>query len=178
MARRFGRVEQPGDYAAFKFQPLPRRSHDGQLKQCVFPSQRPQDCHRGDEAKPPDDLPAGWAGEGGWDGLHALFRSIISQIPRSRTLTELEPVADELSRLADRVLDLLETHVKTSNSRANESQNERHIQNSNPKPKIELEPASEAEAAPPAPQAPTPKAAETVFPLGMVLDACPDIGDY
>ena len=35
-----------------------------------------------------------------------------------------------------------------------------------------------AQAAPPAPQGPTPKAEETVFPLGMVLDACPDIADY
>jgi len=124
-------------------------------------------------------VPVGRAGEGDWDGLHALFRSIVSRIPRSATLAELKPIADELSRLADRILNLLETHAKALISSANESQSERHIQNSNPESKNELEPASKgAEAGPPVPQPPTPKAAETVFPLGMVLDACPDIADY
>ena len=126
-------------------------------------------------------VPAGRAGEGpaDWGELHALYRTIVGRIPRSATLAELEPVADELSRLADRILILLETHVKTSNSSANEFQNERHIQHSNPKPKTEFEPASkEAQATPSAPQPPATKAAETVFPLGMVLDACPDIADY
>jgi len=63
---------------------------------------------------------------------------------------------------------------------ANGANSEQHIQNSNPKPPIDLEPASEeSRAAPPAPPTPEPKrAAEIVFPLGMVLDACPDIADY
>jgi len=128
-----------------------------------------------------EGMPADRAGEGpaGWAELHALYRSIVGRIPRRATLTEIEPVADELSRLAERILNLLETHVKTLNSSANESHNERHIQNSNPESKNEFEPATNgAEAAPPAPQAPAPKPAETVFPLGMVLDACPDIADY
>jgi replication initiation protein RepC len=128
-----------------------------------------------------EGAPAGRAGEGpaDWAELHALYRSIVGRIPRSATLAELEPIAAELSRLADRILKLLETHVKTSFPSANESQNERHIQNSNPKSKIESERVSqENQAAPAAPQAPTPKAVETVFPLGMVLDLCPDIADY
>jgi replication initiation protein RepC len=128
-----------------------------------------------------EGVPAGRAGEGPavWGGMHAFYRAIVGRIPRRATLAEIEPVAAELSRLADRILNLLEDHVKTSNSSANESQNERHIQNSNPEPKTEFEPAPKgAQAAPPAPQGPTPKAEETVFPLGMVLDACPDIADY
>ncbi|MBV8103215.1 MAG: replication initiation protein RepC, partial [Hyphomicrobiales bacterium] len=126
-----------------------------------------------------EGVPTGRAGEGDWGALHALYRTIVGRIPRSPTLAELEPIARELSRLADRILNLLETHVKTSNSNANESHNERHIQNSNPESKNEFEPAYEkAEAAPSAPQPPAPKAAETVFPLGMVLDACPDMADY
>jgi replication initiation protein RepC len=126
-------------------------------------------------------VPVGRAGEGpaDWAELHALYRSIVGRIPRSATLAELEPIADELSCLADRILNLLETHVKTSISSADESQNERHIQNSNPESKTEFERVSrEDQAAPAAPQAPTPKAVETVFPLGMVLDLCPDIADY
>ena len=128
-----------------------------------------------------EGVPVGGAGEGpsGWRELHELYRAIVGGIPRRATLAELGPAADDLACLSDRILNLLETHVKTSISSANESQNERHIQNSKPKPKPESEPASkEAQAAPPAPQTPTPKAAETVFPLGMVLAACPDIGHY
>jgi replication initiation protein RepC len=128
-----------------------------------------------------EGVPAGRAGEGpaGWAELHALYRMIVERLPRRSTLAELEPIAEELSRLADRILNLLESHVKTSISSANESQNERHIQNSNPESKNEFEPASRgAQAPPPAPQPSTPKAAEAVFPLGMVLDACPDIAGY
>jgi len=128
-----------------------------------------------------EGVPAGRAGErpADWAELHALFRAIVGGVPRRATLPGLEPIAEELSRLADRILNLLETHVKTSISSANESQGERHIQNSNPNSKTVFEPApQEVQAAPPAPQTPPMKAAETVFPLGMVLDACPDISDY
>jgi len=128
-----------------------------------------------------EGVPADRGGEGppSWAELHALFRSIVGRIPRRSTLAEIEPIAAELSRLADRILNLLETHVKILNLSANESQNERHIQNSNPDSKNEFERASKTPAAPaPAPQPPTPKTTETIFPLGMVLDACPDIADY
>jgi replication initiation protein RepC len=128
-----------------------------------------------------EGVPAGRAGQGpaDWAELHALYRSIVERIPRSATLAELEPVADELSRLADRILKLLEAHVKPSIPSANESQNERHIHNSNPESKIESERVSRGDqAAPAAPQPPTPTPVETIFPLGMVLDLCPDIADY
>ena len=120
--------------------------------------------------------------EGGpadWLGLYTLYRSILARIPRSATRVVLEPIAQELSLLADEVLSLLETHVKTKNPDANESQNGRHIQNSNPDSSIDSEPASEegrGQAAEPTPEAP--RTPEKGFPLGMVLDACPDIVDY
>ena len=59
------------------------------------------------------------------------------------------------------------------------SQGERHKQNSNPNPLPESEPGlQKSRAAAVAPNPPTPRVAETNFPLGMVLDACPDIIDY
>ena len=59
-------------------------------------------------------------------------------------------------------------------------QNERHIQISNPEPLIDLEPASERSGAgePIVLHPEVKRAGEAVFPLGMVLDACPDIVDY
>ena len=46
-------------------------------------------------------------------------------------LADFELIAEELSVLADRLLNILETHVKTIKMGANERQSGRHIQNSN-----------------------------------------------
>ncbi len=121
----------------------------------------------------------GGQGPADWAEVHAGFRSIVEGIPRTATRAQLEAAADELSQLADDVLNLLQTHVKTQDMSANESRSERHIQNSNPDPLIDLEPGfrgSRAARAVPEPE--TPRVAETAYPLGMVMNACPDIADY
>ena len=121
----------------------------------------------------------GGHGPADWQEIHAAFRSIVDQIPRTATRQELEPIAEELSQLADDVLNLLETHIKTTNPSANESHSERHIQNSNTDPLIDLEPSlREGRAARAEPKPQTPRVAEGTYPLGMVLSACPDIVDY
>ncbi|MGD9769455.1 MAG: plasmid replication protein RepC, partial [Pseudolabrys sp.] len=121
----------------------------------------------------------GGQGPADWAEVHAGFRSIVDGIPRTATRAELEAAADELSQLADDVLNLLETHVKAENMSANESSNERHIQNSNPDPLIDLEPGfRESGAARAVPQSPPSRVAEMAYPLGMILNACPDIVDY
>ena len=118
-------------------------------------------------------------GPADWSEVHAHFRSIVEGIPRNAGLAQLEGIAEDLSTLADDVFMLLETHEKDENSSTDESQIERHIQNSNPQPSTELEPrfrevrAARAEFEPRAP-----KLADGTFPLGMVLQACPDIADY
>jgi len=62
---------------------------------------------------------------------------------------------------------------------ANESQNGGHIQNSNTDPITESEPASqESQPRPPEPGPLPTMSRKDGFPLGMVLDACPDFGDY
>ena len=121
----------------------------------------------------------GGQGPTDWAEVHAGFRSIVEGIPRTATRAQLEAAAEELSQLADDVLNLLESHIKTHDMSANESRNERHIQNSNPDPLIDLEPGfrgSRAARAVPEPE--TPRVAETTYPLGLVMKACPDIADY
>ncbi|MCP3477955.1 replication initiation protein RepC (plasmid) [Bradyrhizobium sp. CCGUVB1N3] len=121
----------------------------------------------------------GGQGPADWQKVHAAFRSIVDQIPRTATKQELEPIAEELSQLADDVLNILKTHIKSEHLSANESQTERHIQNSKPNSLIDLEPSlreGRAAGAEPKPQ-PT-RFAEGSYPLGMVLSACPDIIDY
>ena len=136
-----------------------------------------------------------------WVDVHALFRGIVERIPRKATCLQLEPIAEELSLLADEVQSVLEFHIKSSNLHANESQTERHQQNSNPKTpiafepslqkgrgkevraepqpemKAEVNPASREEEGVRMRRHDAPGAAQA-YPLGMVLDACPDIIDY
>ncbi|MGO9429121.1 plasmid replication protein RepC [Rhodoblastus sp.] len=121
----------------------------------------------------------GGQGPADWTEIHALYRAIMARIPRSATGSELEPIAEELCLLADEVLMLLETHVKTQNPSGNESQTERHIQNSNPDSLPELEPGfPKKQGARSEPTSEPRRMPEGSYPLGMILDACPDIVDY
>ena len=118
-------------------------------------------------------------GPADWQEVHAAFRAIVAQIPRTATRQELEPIAEELSQLADDVLNLLEAHIKSKNPSANESHSERHIQNSNTEAFTELEPSlREGRAARAEPKSQPTRVGEGSYPLGMVLSACPDIVDY
>lgn len=115
---------------------------------------------------------------GDWSRLHCGFRDVVAAIPRTATRLELEPIEAALRELAAEARKLLETHVKTNETSANESHSERHIQNSNPD-SIEFEPGfreSHGAAAEPKPQ--TKSAPPAGYPLGLVLRACPDIAEY
>jgi replication initiation protein RepC len=115
----------------------------------------------------------------GWSDIHVLYQSIASRIPRRASRETLEPIADELTLLADEILKSLEDHIKTQNMDANESQNGRHIQNSNTNPPTEFEPdfrRKQAGDLVPVPE--RPRVPDGTFPLGMILDACPDLLDY
>jgi len=128
-----------------------------------------------------EGVPVVMAGQGAsqWPDIHRLYRAIVDRIPRTAVRAELEPIADELSRLAGDILSLLETHLKTKELSANESQNERHIQNSKPKDLIALEPVfQERQGETTKPQSEPGMPPRQAYPLGMALQACPDIVDY
>jgi replication initiation protein RepC len=127
---------------------------------------------------------------GDWRGFQEAYFVLARRIPRTATKAELEPLLDELGRLAEQIRSVLETHVNSQNNSANESHSERHIQNSNTK-LHESEPApqqSRSTAVPkseppnvrrePIPSDQSPPPQQRRFPLGMVLEACPDIVDY
>jgi replication initiation protein RepC len=128
-----------------------------------------------------EGVPTQRAGQGpaSWQEVHAIFRSLVEGISRTARLEELEAAAEALSSLADDILNLLEVQVKTINMSVNESQNERHKQNSNPNPLIDLEPSlQKGRAARAEPTSPPTVPPEKTYTLGMVLNACPDIVDY
>jgi replication initiation protein RepC len=128
---------------------------------------------------------------GDWRVFQEAYLVLARRIPRTATKVELEPLLDELGCLADQIRKVLETHVNSQNISANESHSERHIQNSNTN-LHESEPAPQQSrgTAMPKPDAPNvrhdpvsdldrgPPPLQRRFPLGMVLEACPDIVDY
>ncbi|WP_036261698.1 plasmid replication protein RepC [Methylocapsa aurea] len=116
---------------------------------------------------------------GDWPGFHAAYVELAARIPRTATLAELDPLAGEMTQLAEQIRKLLEGFIKTQKMNANESHSERHIQNSNTNLKIESEhglPISHGPTIEPKPD--RPRSPQRSYPLGMVLDACPDIVDY
>ena len=128
-----------------------------------------------------EGVPTRRAGQGpaDWAEVHSLYRSILERLPRSAVREELEPIAEDLTLLADEILNLLESHIKLQKTSANESQTERHIQNSNPNHPIDLEPGfRESRGAKSEPPSEPSRPPQQAYPLGMVLEACPDIVDY
>ena len=126
-------------------------------------------------------VPVRRGGQGGadWTQVHALYRSIVERIPRTATLEQLEPVAEDLGLLADDILISLEFHAKTQIQSGNESIDERHKQNSNPDSFIDFEPSLQKGRVASVVPDPRPETKpEGSLPLGMVLEACPDIVDY
>lgn len=118
-------------------------------------------------------------GPADWAEIHSLYRTMIDRVPRTAGVEELRPIADKLSMLADEILNLLERHIKSTEVSANESQLERHIQISNPKTIIELEPDFQKSRGGEIEPKPGPRRMpEGSYPLGMILDACPDVVDY
>ncbi|MBY5368448.1 plasmid replication protein RepC (plasmid) [Rhizobium sp. WSM1274] len=143
---------------------------------------------------------------GDWEGIAAMFRTLLARIPRVATTEQLTPLLDEMGLLRAEIVNLLEKQIKTQKIDANESQIEHHKQNSNPNSTHELEPSFETKqgeravadlepnAGPPDEQrlkqpklsgnrtggAADPGAGHNLksFPLGLVLQACPGILDY
>ena len=141
---------------------------------------------------------------GDWEGLHKRYVALSGRYARNLSRRELEVLAADLVAFAAEIERLLETHVKDKNKSANESHSERHIQNQITD-SIDLEPSlREGRVEPPEPNPQEPSAARVealepsasnsritnskitnaksptsrTYPLGMVLEACPDILDY
>ncbi|WP_209893472.1 plasmid replication protein RepC [Rhizobium leguminosarum] len=142
---------------------------------------------------------------GDWSTIHLHFRNVVEQLPRSPSAEQIAATLDELEMLREEILNQLEMQAKTHNPSGNAQQSERHIQNSNPQSITELEPSFEPKQGAPADDrsagrdeptarvlkdegksepvsgaraASTANTALKSFPLGLVLQACPEIMAY
>jgi replication initiation protein RepC len=136
---------------------------------------------------------------GDWEARHGDYQALAIRQARKMTRADMEALATELGALAAEINTSLENHVKWQNLTANESQIERHIQNQATNIS-DLEPslregrsaasglnngglgapsASELEIDATKPSRLDRKSQPPrTYPLGMVLDACPDILDF
>ncbi|CAG0981675.1 hypothetical protein RHIZO_01771 [Rhizobiaceae bacterium] len=120
---------------------------------------------------------------GNWRGFQRRYETIVGRLPRTAPRQVLEAIADELEDLWADVHQTLELFVESQDSNANESHSEHHIQNSNP----DLNSADESEYGLGKINEASGSAATTDnvhslpkrdLPLGMVLDACPEILNF
>jgi replication initiation protein RepC len=113
-----------------------------------------------------------------WGTVHQAYQAIVGRLPRTAPRQVLEAVAGELDELWAEIREVLESFVKSTNTSANESQTERHIQNSNTEAKSESERGlrTRNEASGSAGETDNVRSLpRRELPLGIVLDACPSI---
>ena len=120
---------------------------------------------------------------GNWRAFQRRYETIVGRLPRTAPRQILEAIAAELEDLWADVHQTLELFVKSQDSNANESHSERHIQNSNP----DFHSTDESEYGLGKIDEASGSAARTDnvhslpkrdLPLGMVLDACPEIRNF
>jgi replication initiation protein RepC len=145
---------------------------------------------------------------GDWMLAFNRFRDLVEGVPRSPTTAQLEDTLDAITNLRLEVLNQLELQLNFRNTSANPCQNERHIQNSNPESIFDLGPGQKRKNDPLLQETsdqPPPSTADKLletsdesipklhpapvsmaagerelksFPLGLVLQACPEVAAY
>ncbi|MGC0387783.1 MULTISPECIES: plasmid replication protein RepC [Bradyrhizobium] len=115
---------------------------------------------------------------GNWKRFQHAYQEIAGRIPRTAPRQLLESLGGEMEELWCEIRELLETFAKTQNLDANESHSGCHIQNSNPDLSSESERglATKHEAGRDAAANHNLRSLpKRELPLGIVLDACPNI---
>ncbi|MHA7882132.1 plasmid replication protein RepC [Nitratireductor rhodophyticola] len=115
---------------------------------------------------------------GNWGRVQQSYQAIVGRLPRSAPRQLIEDICCDLHGLYTEILEVLESFAKTQNPDANESHFGRHIQNSNADSISESEDSSrkEDEAGGSAAENDNVRSLpKRELPLGIVLDACPNL---
>ena len=117
--------------------------------------------------------------EGDWPRIEETYSALLARIPRSPTMSEITSILSDMELLRGEIINLLEKQQKIENYSTNDAHGERHIKNSNPESFNELEPGFRTKL-----EARSRKTDERqkepmrIFPLALVLKACPEISSY
>ncbi|TQI65224.1 replication initiation protein RepC [Bosea sp. AK1] len=117
---------------------------------------------------------------GNWGRVQQTYQAIIGRLPRTAPRQLVEAICAELQELCTQIRGVLESFAKAQNPDANESHSGRHIQNSKPDPLTESEggfPEGEEAAGIVAETDNVRSLPKRELPLGIVLDACPNLRD-
>lgn len=117
---------------------------------------------------------------GNWGRVQQTYQAIMGRLPRTAPRQLVEAICFDLQELCAQIRDVLESFAKAQNPDANESHSGRHIQNSKPDPLTESEDSfskGDEAAAIVAETDNVRSLPKRELPLGIVLDACPNLRD-
>ncbi|TRL38699.1 plasmid replication protein RepC [Rhizobium straminoryzae] len=116
---------------------------------------------------------------GDWIAIEDAYVALVAKLPRTPRLADVNSLLAEMEALREMILNLLKNSVKAGNISSKGAQNEQHIHSSKPQTSNELEPAFETKPeAKPADIQKRESGNSRVFPLGLVLKACPEVINY
>ena len=120
---------------------------------------------------------------GDWESYRQRAMALMTPLRRIRDDRDLETLAADLAALRLDVGKALESCINVQDSTCNGHQNEQHQSNSNTNSDSVLEPAFEKEGAKveAGVEASASTASESevkTYPLGLVVEACPDVREY
>ncbi len=116
---------------------------------------------------------------GDWGKVEAVYIALMGRLRMTKTAEDYVRLLEELELLREEVINRLELQYIQEKSDTNDADIRQHIQNSNTKSTIELEPCSRNEQAEkPSPDTGRRNEPIKAFPLSMVLRACPEIAMY
>ncbi|MGY5805574.1 plasmid replication protein RepC [Rhizobium sp. LEGMi12c] len=116
---------------------------------------------------------------GNWTLIEESYSALVARIPRSPTMFDIISILEDMEHLRDEIINLLETQQKVENYSTNDAHSERHIQSSNPESLNELEPSFRTKLeASSLKKGVSQEEPMRIFPLALVLKACPEISSY
>ncbi len=120
---------------------------------------------------------------GDWEALGRRAMALMTPLRRIREDSALAMLEADLAALKAEIAKALESGLNVKNPAGNDRHNGAHQSNSNTNDFHDLEPSSEeaggeAEPHKAADTRSSDEAGNTAFPLGMVMEACPDVKEY
>ncbi|XAZ20341.1 replication initiation protein RepC (plasmid) [Sinorhizobium sp. B11] len=116
---------------------------------------------------------------GNWDDIEAAYVHHLAYLPRNASASDLDSIRLNLETLRTDIVNLLTNFDNFKKLSASVVQNEPHIQNSDID-SLELEslPTAQAETLRVTTGMVQPNGPQKIFPLALILQACPQISDY